>query len=190
MFKLFLDFFFYLISSPDSCHGNNPGFREDVKALKTPARWQPRVVCTLWAWLNDTARCCDCLWDGNQLLPPMAVPVPPFGIVCRIFLIFIAQKSCRKGSLLFFRAGCFSVLSLPEYDKVWLLPLPQLGLSGCWESVPNLGRFPLLCSWSIAACCLCRSLPRAPVGAAEQTCFLWAWVFFLHSFLVVQMCFW
>lgn len=44
-----------------------------------PARWQPRVVCTFWAWLNDTAQCCDWLWDGNQLVPPMAVPVPPFG---------------------------------------------------------------------------------------------------------------
>lgn len=89
MFKLFLGFF-YLISSPDSCHGNNPGFREDVKA---PKMQQPRVVCTFWAWLNDTAQCCDWLWGGNQLVPPMAVPVPPFGFLGRIFLIFIAQKS-------------------------------------------------------------------------------------------------
>lgn len=167
--------FFYLISSPDSCHGNNPGFREDVKAPKTPARWQPRVVCTFRAWLNDTAWCCDWLWDGNQLVPPMAVPVPPFGVLGGIFLIFIAQKGWRKGSLLVFKADCFSILSLPEshwYEKVWLLPLPPLGVCAKSGEIPLA---PLLEHWELCwtgpqqepplgLCLCCRRTNLLPLG--------------------------
>lgn len=156
------------------------------------------MVCTFWAWLNDTTQCCDWLWGGNQLVPPVAVPVPPFCCFGQNLPDFHSTEKLKKRLTADFKADRFSVLSLPVlhlYEEVWLLFLLHLGLSERWGFVQIWGDSP--CSTPGA---LGTVLDEASVGASpwplfvpqeEQICFLWASVFFFHNFLVVQMfCFW
>lgn len=111
---------------------------------------------------------------GTSLFLPGLSQFPLLAFLGRIFLIF---HSAGKARCWFSRLIVFLSRFCPNHTNVkrfgcWF----WLGLSGCWGSVANLGRFPLLHIWSTGSCAgwsLSRNLPWASVCATDEpTCFL------------------
>lgn len=143
------------------------------------------------------------LWDGNHLVPPMAVLVPSFWHFGQNSPDFYGAENadfhCVKISYSFLscvglnHANVF-INGLMDLAVAFALPEPLwLHRVG---SVLDLGRFPPLCSWcagchavlDIADLVVLQQEPLlGPVCATEQTCFLWACVFFFNNFLLVQI---